>query len=70
MGSKDNGLSNTPILVVAKVIKDITGSAAEAGVAAIHINEKGAAATRRLHPREGVYSVWWGSTHSLQLDED
>ena len=53
MGSKDNGLSNTPILVVAKVIKDITGSAAEAGVAAIHINEKGAAATRRLHQGRG-----------------
>ena len=44
MGSPGNNLFNTPILVVARVIKPVMGSAAEAEVAAIHMNAQEAIA--------------------------
>ena len=50
LGSKDNDMLNAPILV-AKVIKGVMDSAAEAEVAAIHLNAK-EAVTIRQHLEE------------------
>ena len=45
LGSKNNDLFNSPILVLSKVIKGVMDSAAEAEVAAIHLNAKEAVAS-------------------------
>ena len=47
LGSRDNDLFNAPILVLAKVIKNVMGSAAEAEVAAIHMNAQEAIPIRQ-----------------------
>ena len=46
LGSKNNDLFNAPILALSKVIKGAMDSAAEAEVAAIHLNAKEAVAIR------------------------
>ena len=47
LGSRDNNLFNAPILVMAKVIKPVMGGAAEAEVAAIHMNAQEAIPLRQ-----------------------
>ena len=47
LGSRDNNLFNAPILVLAKVITGVMDSAAEAEVAAIHMNAKEAIPIRQ-----------------------
>ena len=46
LGSKDGTLFNAPIEIIAKVIKPVMGSAAEAEVAALHINAQEAISIR------------------------
>ena len=46
LGSRDYTLFNAPILVIAKVIKNVMGSAAEAEVAALHLNAQEAVPLR------------------------
>ena len=47
LGSRDNTQFNAPILVMSKVIKHVMGSAAEAEVAAIHLNAQEAITIRQ-----------------------
>ena len=47
LGSENYDLFNAPILVISKVIKGVMGSAAEAEVAAIHLNAKEAIPMRQ-----------------------
>ena len=47
LGSKGDSLFNAPILVLTKVIKNVMGSAAEAKVAALHLNAQEAVPIRQ-----------------------
>ena len=55
LGSRDNNLFNAPILVTSKVIKHVMGSAAEAEVAAIHLNATEAMPIRQCLRDMGHY---------------
>ena len=47
LGSRDNNLFDAPTLALAKVIKNVMGSAAEAEVAALHLNAQEAIPVRQ-----------------------